>query len=57
QTWFLANDPVYIMLTEKLKLDRLVKKIEERQGVNKWRPEYEDREEDLLLLDNNFCIT
>ncbi|CAN6991827.1 unnamed protein product, partial [Brassica oleracea var. botrytis] len=36
------------------KLDRLVWNL---GRVNKWRPEYEDREEDLLLLDNNFCIT
>ncbi|KAL0680619.1 hypothetical protein Bca4012_047466 [Brassica carinata] len=41
----------------RLEVKESWKKIEERQGVNKWRPEYEDREEDLLLLDNNFCIT
>ncbi|CAF1879811.1 unnamed protein product, partial [Brassica oleracea] len=52
QTWFLANDPVYIMLTEKLVLSSnccafAFNIVGDREEVNKWRPEYEDREEDL----------
>ncbi|CAF1879822.1 unnamed protein product, partial [Brassica oleracea] len=46
------NDLKYVVKIEK-KLHRLVWNLGQ---VNKWRPEYEDREEDLLL-DNNFCIT